>query len=152
MAYVQREEDELEAKRLHCMYRALSAALNIALTQTLQIFELLMPSRVRFNSSETEDGLVITFLLAVGIMLKEPNWAQSFIPNHKSLSKVRRSISRQATPSNHMGPARPEKRLKRDSRVTPLIKAEEWAVRVVGDVDMNRFSCREPHIARCVIL
>lgn len=87
------------------------------------------------------------FLVAVDFMMEEPNRAQSFIPDQKSLSKVRRSISRQSNGEK----ARPEKR-KRDPRTTPLINAEDWAVRVAGDVDMERFSCRNPHAARCIIL
>lgn len=83
-------------------------------------------------------------------MLKEPNWAQSFIPDHASLSRVRRSILKRVAPKNGAS-TRPLKR-KRDSRTTPLIKVEEWAVRAVDDVDMRRFGCRDRHVARCVIL
>lgn len=145
MFFVQHEEDQLEQKRLHCMWRSLTYLRNILLT-TSQTFESSMPSRVRCNSSNLDENRVITFHLAVGIMMSEPNWAQSFVPNHKSLSKVRRSISRQYTPT----PSRPAKR-KRDSRVTPLIVADDWGIRVVGDADHAEVH-RDPHVARCVIL
>lgn len=150
MAYVQHQEGELEKRRLHCMLNLSSSVSKLLLTLLSQTSELSMPSRVRLNFSAHETNLVITFLLAVGVMLKEPNWAQSFIPDHASLSKVRRSILRRINPSNDAS-TRPAKR-KRDSRTTPLIKADEWAVRVVDDVDMKKFGCRDRHVARCVIL
>lgn len=90
-----------------------------------------MPSRVRLNSSAHEENL-------------------SFIPDHNSLSKVRRSILRRVDPTDHAS-VRNGKR-KRDSRAVPLIKVDAWAGRVVEDVDMKRYGCRDRHIARCVIL
>lgn len=98
-----------------------------------------MHSRVRCSSLAI-DTLTVTLSLAVGVLLSKPDWAKDIVPNRRRMSAMRASLSAQ------------ENFNRRPSGSGPFIQQEDWAPRVVDDIDMEAYHCPDVHSARCVIL
>ncbi|KXS98938.1 hypothetical protein AC578_7448 [Pseudocercospora eumusae] len=100
------------------------------------------PSRVRWLFSKISRHRV-TFSLAVGVLLTEPDWAKDIVPDRRRMSNLQASID----PSEGSQPT-PAQR----SRTTPLLQLEDWSKRVAGDIDMQFYERADFHVTRCTIL